>query len=468
MRKFLLTTIILVAIAALVIGGLRYIRLHRTPTEEIIRTAVVQRGSIEAVVSASGSIAPERQVSLTFGAAGKVAKVRADEGDYVWEGQELARLDTDDIELQIAQAEYTLIMQQATLSQTIAGPSEADIAAARASLHSAQKALEKLKAGPDEKAVEIARLNWEIAKNALWQAQLERDAVRGNPAIPGHQKTIAEAQVGAAEFRMWIAELQYKQAQEGPSPAEIAAAEAQVAQARATLDKLLRSPTDEEVAIAQARVDQARVSLEQARQLLEKSIITAPFAGTVVAVNIQEGEMAAAGVPAIVLADLSRFHIDVDVDEVDIGQVQIGQPVSITVDALPGVELSGQVESIALVPTVQGGVVSYKVTIAIDPADAPLRTGMTANARILTKRLDNVLLVPNWAIRFDREAGKAYVEKQVGPDAYEQVEIKTGMRNERYSVVLSGLEEGDTVVVRTVSGREQLRGIFGPPRRGGR
>jgi multidrug efflux pump subunit AcrA (membrane-fusion protein) len=110
------------------------------------------------------------------------------------------------------------------------------------------------------------------------------------------------------------------------------------------------------------------------------------------------------------------------------------------------------------------GVVSYGVRIHLDPTAAPLRVGMTANVDIVTEIRDDILLVPNRFVRIDRTTGQTYVEKLLGGTA-QSVEIQTGQRDEFYSEVMAGLEEGDTVVLIRESSAERLRGVMemGPP-----
>ncbi len=224
-----------------------------------------------------------------------------------------------------------------------------------------------------------------------------------------------------------------------------------------------KNPEPEEVAIAQAQVDQAQAQLEEAQLKLEKAVITAPFDGVVASLGAKVGEMVSSSTPMVVLVDISKFHIDVEIDEIDISQIAEGQEVLITLDALPDEEIAGHVEAIAPTATVDGGVVSYVVTVAIEPTDAPLRAGMSANTTITTARNENALVVPNRYIQVDRENGKMYVERLEEDGLTSRVEIQTGMRSEFDSEVVAGLEEGDTLVLRSLSGRERLQRTFGPP-----
>ena len=205
--------------------------------------------------------------------------------------------------------------------------------------------------------------------------------------------------------------------------------------------------------LALAQLQQAALNLEQAKLRLENATLVAPFDGTVAELNISIGQSVGAGQlqPAIVVADLSSFHINVGVDESSVGQLKVGQPVRITIDALPDQNLTGHVDRIAPTATNVGGIISYKVTITLDPTAALVRGGMSANVDIVTATHENVLIVPNWTIRIDRATGKTYVNVRRA-DKLEEVEIVTGLRNSNDSEVISGVNESDVLVVPQASG----------------
>jgi HlyD family secretion protein len=138
----------------------------------------------------------------------------------------------------------------------------------------------------------------------------------------------------------------------------------------------------------------------------------------------------------------------VSVDEIDIGQIKMGQEVDIILDALSDAAVSGVITDIAPTADTTGtGVVTYLVTINIESDDVPLKPGMTANASIVVEEKDGALIVPNWAIRLDRETGQAFVNRLLADNTIEEVPVVTGLRNEQFSEIISGLTEGDVVVV---------------------
>jgi HlyD family secretion protein len=189
-------------------------------------------------------------------------------------------------------------------------------------------------------------------------------------------------------------------------------------------------------------------------------MIVAPIDGRIANLQIKKGEQATPGAPAVTLIDEGAYHIEVNVDEIDIERVELGQPVEVTLDALPDTVLDGVIADVAPTAVTSGaGVVTYLVTINIDAAGVALRPGMTANATITTDLLDGVLIVPNWAVRLDRETGQALVNRLLANGDVEEVPIVTGLRNEQFSEVISGLNEGDEVVV--TNERAGLGAFFG-------
>ena len=459
MKRFVIIVLIL---AVIIGGGLYGYRLYaqeKQPEAPDFETVVVERGTILSTVSASGTIEPEAQVLLSFKSAGRVAEVLVQEGQEVRAGDVLARLETAELELALAQAEAGLAISRARLAQAEAGPDPSELAAAEAALASAQAAYRELLKGPSEDELKVAQGNVERARLALEQAQAAYDQVAHLPNVAMLPQSL---QLQQATLEYELAQANYRIATRGATEAQKAAALAQIAQAQATVDRLKKGASPEELEVARAQVRQSEVALEQARLALEGATLTAPFDGVITAVNIKAGELASSARPAIELTDLSRFHIDVYADEIDIGALRVGQQANISLDALPDVQLTGRVVAIAPTASVETGVISYRVRIDIDPTEAPLRAGMSATANIITARAENVLVVPNRLIQIDRQNDKAYVER-VEDGVPVRVEVQIGMRNEQQSEILAGLEEGDVLAIRKMSTRERLRQSLGPP-----
>jgi HlyD family secretion protein len=510
---------ILIVALALVAAGffvLQRPQLQSNAAEEAVPTAVVTRGSIEETVSATGNVVADRQASLTFASSGKIVEVLVKEGQEVQAGQVLARLDTASLEWQIARAEASLASAKARLQQAQEPASEEDLASAKAALDSAiasrekvkegptaeelasaQAALdsaianyEKVKAGPTREDLAAAKAQLDSAKASLQQAQAAYDRIKNQPDAPMRQESLnlqnatisleqAQANYDAAanhptESELASARAQVAQAEatlasllDRPSESDLVSAAAQVAQARAQLTTLQERPNPEDVAVQQAAVEEAALALAQTESQLDDAVITAPFAGTILSVNVNEGEWASMGAPAFVLAATQPLILDVNVDEVDVVQLAEGHPAYLSFDALKGEEVVGMVTRIAPASTNVGGAVAYGVEIGFDPSTGsgqalPVRLGMTADVDIVVDNAEDTLLVPNRAIEADREAGRYYVTRQVAIGATERVEVRIGLRDGDYTQIVEGLVEGDQLVLPIVPGQTSESGSFMP------
>jgi HlyD family secretion protein len=447
------------AIILLIGGGAAYYFQRqaalRAAEAAALRTEVVATGDILSTVSASGSIAPEAQANLNFATTGTVAEVLVEVSETVKKGQVLARLDTTNLELAVAQAEQTYILQQANLEGLQTGPSESEIKAAKAAVASGNAAYTAAKQQADAQpdSLVIAQSNLDKAKEHLRVAQWAYDNMLNTWFLKDYAPNSPQAEAlknAQTDYNVALADYNLKKAQINTS--SLSAAYAQLTQAQANLAKLEAGPSEAQLKAAKAQVEQARIALEIAETNLEKATLKAPFAGVIAAVNVKAGE-AAGGGPAFVLVDTSLFHIDVTVDEVDVARIGLGQQLTVTLDALPGEVINGKVDRIAPTATVNGGVVSYAVRLVLDATEAPLRAGMSATADIVVDKAEGVVLVPNWAIRRDRDTGQALVSVLQDGQPVE-VPVTLGLRNESFSEVIEGVEAGDTVAVSTL--REQL------------
>ncbi len=461
MRKALITLIILAILTA---GGVWAYRSFFAPTAEESQEEreeyLVKTGTLLARVNATGTILPEKQTTLSFKSPGRVAAVLVREEQAVSQGDTLARLETTDLEFAVAQAELALATAQAQLLRLHRPPAQHDIAAAEAALESAEASYQRLQAGPSKEEIRVARTNLDQARAARDQAQAAYNRVSDRPDVALLPQAL---QLEQATIAYDSAKASFDLTQRRPSEAELAAAKSAIVQAEAALARLQEGVSDEDLLVAQLQVEQAQLSLDQARHQLEGTILTAPHDGTVTVVGVKEGELSG-GQPAFVLTDLSEVHIDVNVDEIDIGRVAPGQPVTVTLEALPDDTLTGQVDRIAETAQLESGVVTYKVSIRLLPSGAPLRVGMTSNVDIVTERRESALLVPNRFIRVDRTTGQAFVDILAGEEI-RPTEIQIGLRDETFSEVLAGLDEGDVVVLVKESSRDRLQRTIemGPP-----
>ncbi len=449
----------LVVIGALLILGAGFLRFRMErgplrdtqPEAQIEDVTVAERGTVRVAISASGAINPARRLPMYFLLSGDVAEVLVEEGDVVVAGQVLARLDTQDLEFALRDAELSWALQRIALDALSAEPREEDLAVARAAIYAASSQLSLMSEAPDPRDERIARLQLELARNQLWQTQLQRDQARvmaqagldRNAQLPQ-----AEAEVNRREYDVAIAEQQLLQAQNASAnEANVASARAAVVSAQAALQRLLEGPSEHERAIADAQVQAAYLAIERVRHQLSQATLAAPFGGTVAQVNLVVGEPPPTTSPAIVLLDSSSYSIDLVVDEIDIAQVAIGQVAEITLDALPGQLITGTVSRIDQVATNLGGVVTFTVQVTLDPTALPIRAGMNATATLVVDEVQDVIRVRNRFIRLDRRTQQAFVTVRRPAGRLDEVEVVLGRRNETYSEVVSGVNEGDEIVL---------------------
>lgn len=396
----------------------------------------------------------------------------------------------------IASAEAAVANARAALADLEDGPNqdevtaaEANVRAANADVAAAQARLNELTeaAGPD--ALQAAQIELELAQQAATEAAQQHStilvtepsqflgegrledleisartaALQANARLAEAERTLSELQdgdsssiaaaqasVAAAAAQRDVAQAQLDLLLTGPTEAQIAAAESSLAQAEASLDQLLRGPTQLQITQAEVAVEQARVALQQAENNLARATLTAPFAGTVTAVDVSEGEVASG--PVVELVDSNNLEVVLSVDEVDLADLDVGQPATITLETWPDQEIAGEVAAIA--PAAEesaSALVTYEVYLSLGETELPILVGMTANADLVTSRRQDVLLLPNAAINADRQAGTYSVNLVTNDDngnlTTEAVEVSIGLRDGQYTQITGGLEEGDQVLV---------------------
>lgn len=488
MRRFIIVLLILIVLG---VGGWIGYQQYWLPRqaaaqEPTYETIEVRRATIASTVSATGNIEPESEVSLSFRTAGRVDTVLVIAGQTVAKGQLLAELETTDLALALAQAKVSLQISQAQLAKLEAPPSAQDLAVAQAAvevaqagvggaeaaLNSAQASYRQLLASTSQEQQTVNLAQVRQAEANVKQAQQAYNQVKNQPNIGELPQS---AQLEQATVALEVARAQAALTEQGADQAQVASALNQIAQgevgvrqaqssliqAQNNLQTLIDGPDKEDLEIARAQVRQAQLSQLQAENSLANGQLLAPMDGVVSQVNVRQGELNGGTLPAVVLTDLNSFHMTVLVDEIDVRQVQVGQPVRISLDALPDTEITGQVSEISPTSNNVNGVIAYEVTIVPDPSDAPLRSGMSATAIITTAQVDNVVLLPNRFIQLDRETEQAFVYKMVNGQPVLQ-EIELGLRNETDSQILAGLTDNDEVALITLSNEERLRGaLFG-------
>lgn len=290
---------------------------------------------------------------------------------------------------------------------------------------------------------------------------LERYNELSTPPDPA-DVVLAEIALAATQAQLADALRQWERIKDGPSPAEIAVLEANLADVQREWERVKDGPTLDDIATAEARVTAAQA-------LLNLTYITAPFDGVITEVNIQPGDQINPGAMAFRLDDISCLQVDLQVSEIDINSVEVGQEVILTFDAVLAKEYHGQVVYVSPVGLEIDGVVNFEVTVELMDADSAVRPGMTSSVNIEIGRVENALLVPNQAIRSLDGQRVVYMFGDGIPLGYPAdpqggrsssplgglpsntilpVPITVGVSSENYSEVVGGdLAEGDEILL---------------------
>lgn len=445
--------IVILAITAIIAGGggfYLYQRFTTPPPATTTRQAVpVQRGTLEATVSANGNITMPHQAKLSFGASGSssstVTEVKVKVGDQVSPGQVLAKLDTTSLERTVTSALTNLRTAQINLDKTIKPYTEQDITNAEATVRNAQ-----VTAGTAQRSLEIARsssTNAQTVRDREYElnyyesryADAFNQGNRGQDELDRMYNNVLVAREKLAVAR--------QQATNTITNAENDVAKAQdtLSNAQVDLEKKRAGGDPQDIELRRQSLISAQASYQTALDNLERATLTAPFSGTIASVSLKEGEQTTAAAN-ITLVDISVLQVDAILDEIDVAKVKVGQEAVVTLDALPDVKLKATVTTIALVATRQSGVVNYPINLTLTPTDAPVREGMTALATITVTHKENVLLVPNRAIRVVGGQRVVTVLGQTQPRP-----VRTGLANDQFTEILEGLTDGETVVIETAA-----------------
>lgn len=422
MKRNVIIILVIVVIALGIAGFFGYQRLTASAaTTQRVATTPVQRGSLVATVATAGNVAAVRSASLAFDLSGHVSKVNVQVGDAVKAGQILMELDTRDLQ-------FAMRNSQAQLS-------------------SAQANYEAAKQKNDQNPQQLL-----VTKAALDKAIAALQTAQGNYNAVAWRNDILSSQQAAA----------------------LASATADYQSALGNFKISAATINDSALKTAASSLAQAQVAVDQAQNNIDKAKLVAPFDGVVAAVNYNVGDTVGGGGGAtsssgisvsasgagVVLADLTQLQVKVTLAEVDVAKIKLGQSAQMTLDAVPGASFTAKVSAIGPVPTITQGVVNYPVYLSVTNPDPTVRPGMTANLNIEVDRRDNVLLIPTRAVRTQgnqKIVTVLYKGQTITP------QVTTGLSNDTQIEIVSGLQEGDEVVVQQTTTRPTNAGGPGGP-----
>jgi len=385
----------------------------------------------------------KKQLTIAENDTDNAAKIRTLESEAIWyrnnywdavgkhDKGEISQQKLDQEYLNMIAADEKLLVAQTNAEVSLTN-AQNKVTQAQETLADAQEALSDLLNGPDA------------------SAQLEAEA------------KVTQAEVDLAKAKEALADVEA-----GSDPKEVSRAEVEVTQAeynlakaKETLADVEAGPDPKEIELAQAKLVTAQTTLEEAQAALEAATMVAPFDGTVISVGAEVGDLVSANDVIVSLTDLSNLRVLATVDETDIAGVEIGQQAEITFDAFPGRRFSGQVLEVPLQGNLVQNVLTYDVPVSLEETKGvALRPGMTANLNIVVGRRQDVLLVPALAVQQSDEGNVVLVQDTPdGPAVTTPVQI--GLSDGTYVEIVSGLIEGDRVLVEYQAANEQQGGFF--------
>ena len=365
-------------------------------------SARVDRGNLRNTVTATGTLQAVTTVQVGSQASGTIAALYADFNSVVKKGQVVAQLDPAVAKAQVDQARANLQQARASLAQAQAAVtnSRAGITDAQARGLAARSTVQNNQAGVSAAEANVAVLKAQQDDALSLLKQQESLLKAGVIAQRDYEVATTAYRTAEARYNQAVAQLnQSKLSEQSSASAGIAQSQAAVEQSKAQLQQ-----SQAQVAQNSAQVQQAQAALSLAEVNLSHTTITSPIDGVVVSRDVNVGQTVAASLSAPTLFtianDLTQMQVIANIDQADIGLVEQAKSVRFTVDAFPGKDFDGKIQEMRLNPVNVQNVVTYNVVINVNNPEQILKPGMTANLMITIDERNNVLKVPNSALRF--------------------------------------------------------------------
>ena len=365
-------------------------------------SARVERGNLRNTVTATGALQAVTTVQVGSQASGTISALYVDFNSIVKKGQVVAQLDPSVAKAQVDQSRANLQQARASLQQAQAAVanSRAGVSDAQAKAVAARSTVQNSQAGVSGAEANLAVLK--AQQDDALSLLKQQEALVQSGVIAQRELDIAKTSYRTAQARYDQAVAQLNQAKLSTQSAQVsgvAQSQAQVEQSQAQVQQ-----SQAQVLQAQAQVQQAEAALHLAEVNLSHTTITSPIDGVVVSRDVNVGQTVAASLSAPTLFtianDLTQMQIIANIDQADIGLVEQAKSVKFSVDAFPGKDFDGQIQQLRLNPQNVQNVVTYNVVIDVNNPEQKLKPGMTANLIITIDERNNVLKVPNAALRF--------------------------------------------------------------------
>ncbi|HUS83570.1 MAG TPA: efflux RND transporter periplasmic adaptor subunit [Anaerolineales bacterium] len=447
MKRWVIILIVAGVLVAGVFGVQAYRQSQARQSIEDLQTEIIAKGDLTATVGATGSVRSNQTALLTFQTSGIVDFVHQSLGERVSAGEVLATLRRTSLSSQIILAEAELVSAKRALDDLL----ESDQASAAAQLALAQ-AEDLLKDAiytltvrqegnrASSNTILAAEANLILANEEVDRAQQLYDHASGDAG-----KALALSNLIAAKQNRDSIQRNLNwylgfptEVEQALLDADVVLAEARLADAQRDWERVKDGPNLDDIRAAEARVAASEATLEM-------GLISAPFAGSITSIDVMVGDTISPGTPAFRIDDLSRLLVEVEVSEVDINLVALGQSVTLNFDAVLDQVYSGVVVEMGLIGISMQGVVSFPVTVEVIDADEAIKPGMTAAVYVIVEQIENVVLVPNRAVRV--RDGERVVYLLVN-GVMTPVPVVLGATSDLYSEVLEGdLKVGDEIIL---------------------
>jgi HlyD family secretion protein len=344
---------------------------------------------------AEGHLVPNQGLYLAFPAGGRVAEILVKKGDQVTQGQILVRLGDRQqaeaaltgaqLELTAAQQGYDTLVRTADLAHAQAWQAYMQAQKARGD---AQLAWDRLDPNANQTDIDNAQADVTARKTDLENAQKDFDKYSDLPADNATRKSYQnKLRTAQTSYDQAVQKLESLTNKPDSVRAALDSALAAESEAKRSYENTKDGPDTDKLALAQARLDNAKAQAATAQNALDSYDLKAPFDGHVADINVSAYKMVGPETWVVALADTSQWYVDTsDLGELDVVKISVGQTVTVTADALPGVTMTGVVESISGAPKVQGGDILYTVHIRMDKVDPSLRWGMTMEVTFTEKK----------------------------------------------------------------------------------
>lgn len=466
--------IIVIIVVALVIGGLSVVRYRRqnAASEKELITTQIGYGDFNAVIDETGSVYADQSATLYWQTTGVVGEVAVALGQEVEADQVLAGIREDSLPQSYYMAQQELILATNALQDLydnaalVAASAQVELANAWSAVYGTSSRWKAVEAdeGFTSDEIEAARARVTIAEDELEKQQDKYDDTTWDVA---EAKALLTLIIAQNEFDQATWYLDWLLAQEEGTDIAIedpslAVAIANLEAAQKRYEEIKDGPDPDDIRLAEARIAAAQASLDTAT-------ITAPFNGVITSVEVIEGDLVLPNTMAFRIDDLANLMVDVRVSEVDINQLQEGQPVLLEFDAIQDKEYNGEVVEVSPVGSQVQGLVSFKVSIRVTDADEMVKPGLTAAVQIIVDQIENALLIPNRAVRWYRGQQVVYLSTNDENPTSEDlviIPVVVGASSDEFTELIDGdIEEGDWIVLNppSVSIFDDLDPSQGPP-----